>query len=121
MQAYRKLKIEKFSQWSIAYTVKYKRDRRNEQANREHARLCWKWQWSRDSKEWMLVRQGCDCSACTAHLNLLSTLNPERYLALTNPPYPDEDTPKYFRPKRLHPSVQARRRQAKTINRFAVQ
>lgn len=127
MRAYRKLKIERFDRWGIAYLSKYHRDRRNEQNNQPHATLRWQWfnvrvGTSSDGKsirEWQLRRLGCDCKACMSHLELLSTLNPERYMSLRYPPVPDE--PIFYKPKQLHASVAARRRQAKTINRFAIQ
>jgi hypothetical protein len=126
MQAYKRVRIEKFSDWRISYVQAYKRDRRNEQNNQPHSQLRWLWNWSRDADDWVLVRSGCDCRACYAHLELIGQLNPERYLTLTNPPYPSDDEndpnykPKFFRPKRLHASEINRRRIKKTINRFAI-
>lgn len=129
MRAYRKVRIEKYSDWKLTYRVAFKRDRGNEQNNKQHAQLRYVWQLRHvgfkqgkrglvKAWDWVLERQGCDCSACTGHLELLATLNPERYMALTNPPVPDEPT--FFKPKQTHPSVTARKRIAKTINRFAI-
>jgi len=126
MQAYKRVRIEKYSDWRLAYKQDYKRDRRNEQNNQPHAQLRWSWSWSHDHSEWVLVRSGCDCKACTVHLALLAQLNSERYIALTNPPYPSDDPdspdykPKFFKPRKLHPSEANRRRIKKTINRFAL-
>jgi hypothetical protein len=127
MKAYRNVRIEKYSDWRLSYKQEYKRDRRKEQNNQPHAQLRYTWQWSRDTDDWQLIRSGCDCRACYAHLDLIAQLNPERHVALTNPPYPSDnpDDPnykaKFFRPKRLHPSEQLRRRRGKSINRFAIQ